>query len=290
MGVSILADDFTCVNCHSSCATCYWGRENFSCNTCKEPNTRRSDYTYGYICQCAYGFQPQSSQPASACQPCANGCFFCVGPAASDCVSLDEYLFLLVSAFPSFSLPITSTTGDKICYRTSTVGSDCLLQAINYGAGTSLGSALDSLTATSAQCKQLLSTQWPEMVYWYNTLFPTMVWPAGGNVALDFTNYFTTPILWLLEFGPSQLLEDATWQALLTDLNSLGEADWTNVLAWGGAESGYTINGGTTIKTLPAGLQGKFTENSPEADFFNSNSSVCEEVFSHCSQAGLPQG
>ena len=233
---------------------------------------------------CEDGFVRQNLVTTD-CVPCANNCAYCIGPNAEDCMTMDEENFLKRAG--NFAI---SPSALEICNREPVIGSDCTLPALNYAAGSTIPGGGTSLTPTTQQCTNILTTEWPAVRYWYNIIFPTVIW---SGMAYDFLygNYFMVPFLWIVEFGPSQLQTDAKWQALITDLNQMTFDMWRNVLAWGGDTPGYTVNSGTTVKDLPTELGTRFATNSLEAQFFNSDTSLCENssssMWAQCLLAGI---
>lgn len=244
-----------CADCSSPCERCSAAGNSAACLTCNYLNGGQSPSYSGFTCTCAAGYKEISPAVCKSCYEV-------------DCQTSDEQLFI---AFTSgYSLPITTEVASLICYRQRTFGSDCQLPSLNYFAGSAISTSGTNLTPTTAQCQSILHSQWPLTVYWFSQFFPSVI-QVVDNTDLS----FYVPLLWILEFGPSRLSSDPVWQVFLRDINALGLDDWENFLAWSGDTPQYTLDGGSTFKDLPEGLEAKLVTGTIDWTYLNGRTTLC---------------
>jgi len=238
-----------CSPCSDSCATCFIGNDDYNCYTCKVSTTElvKQSRDLG-SCSCRDGYQPgRIPVLESDCVPCVPaGCPACVGPTAQDCfssVAVAEFARL------SMTIPLPETTATHICYciplDLPTCASNVLVEIMGSLADDGNGVYQPQVS----QCYTLLNAMWPYITYWFTEIFPTFD-PAIVYRPKSFSALIVK--LWILEFTPSELVNNPDWKPIVTAFNQPAAA-YANYLAWIGTTPGYTLDG-TSTHPMPAAL------------------------------------
>ena len=213
-----------CTDCHVSCTTCFAANNNKSCLTCADSDSTPQEIGGGMMCFCRDGFV----FGLSPCVSCVDGCPYCLGPDASDCVSPQEKDFITIFQYyvPTLGLPYLTETNDMMCYRTKRPVNAC-------DTGTALGNVMGDIAdydtkpalPTPGQCRSLLTALWPYVNHWFDVIFPNFTGP-------DYSSYADRLIiksilkLWIIQFGPTVV---DTWDDIKTAM--LAPGPWTTYSA-----------------------------------------------------------
>lgn len=263
-----------CVDCVSPCATCF-GDAVDNCYTCKVSTAviKADRKGYGH-CICGNGFQPvDNPTEESSCVSCVpSGCPYCTGPTEDDCYASIEANSLSQTGF--FAISYTTTT---ICYD-QPLGSvsSCGRSFLEDIMGPLTDDGAGVYTPTKTQCNKLLLSIWPATEFWFAEIFPTL---DPITTVLNRYIYKSSFMKLILQFSPAALLNDSKWTDIVAAWNAPAP-NWENYFFWGGANPGYTINGGVTALEFPPAYKAWVllkcpTENCIEFVFFNLMSTVC---------------
>ena len=272
---------------HEVCAPCYW-----SCEVC----WKAGDSNYCEACSDSSTPTPVHGAYGTCTPGCANGCAFCYGPGADECLTQEQSEFLdKISTLTSGALPLTTETNGLMCYRQRRPAISCTpdpLEAVvdpitDY---TPAGNA----KPTSKQCKKFLVAEWPFIMHWFTQFFGTFPGPSGATDD-ELLTIKSTLYLWILQFGPAEM-SATEWDTLKTDLNSAGNL-WSSFLAWTGSPPQYSTEGANAAgKNFPTVLSdwitttcGNSMAGCLDLQVFNLKSTVCNitpcSIQSHCSIA-----
>lgn len=269
-----------CAPCDGTCANCWKAGDANFCETCSGVLT----------------FTPVSRGFGSCTLVCANGCAFCFGTAADECLTQEQSEFIdKIAALTSDALPLTTETNGLMCYRQSRPTTSCTPDPLE----TVVGSITDytptgSAKPTLKQCKKLLVAYWPFLMRWFTEFFGTFVGPSGAT-ADELLTIKSTLYLWILQFGPAEM-SATEWDTLKTDLKSAGNL-WSSFLGWTGSPPQYSTEGANAAgKNFPTVLSNWITTTCGNSmagcldlQVFNLKSTVCNitpcSIQSHCSIA-----
>lgn len=255
----------SCAACDVSCATCNLAVDPNSCLTCKAPNVSVQDLAGG---TCFVGCAIANIIPGTTCDPCPNDCPYCVDSDPASCMSKAEVDFALTAA-SLYDLPKLSEQNGSICYRTGTASNDnsrCALEAmLGYlGAGT--------ISLTTSQCYNLLNSLWPMLTLWFTDIFSTFAPPTTATDS-EKLQIKTTLLLWILQFSPSSLKHNSSWQPLVAAFND-GSSIWEKYLGWALSPRGYTLDS-TTSLPFPTELDTWLATENRDLVALNVKSTVC---------------
>ena len=250
-----------CPVCHASCTTCTveYANDPEDCTGCASTGATLSNPLGGH-CSCPLGYVAQSPATA-ACVPCSSDCSYCVGSSKEACMGSKD-LTAFATDLASAQMPLLSQTNGLICYRQPVPALSCDPWTPITGAITTDASGLHP---TLEQCYELLKVQWPMVGYWFSELFSDFTPPASATEAETYQLKAVLGLL-ILQFGPSALKSQASWQALVAVFNN-ASLDWEQLLGWTG---GYYAGG--SKHTFPEEL----TPSAFELSLFNSFSKVCD--------------
>ena len=265
----------SCGVCDNTCAQCWIAGDSSKCHTCPDQTIPPKGTLIG-SCGCGEGFVPVKDNVSAACVHCASGCTACYGPAATECLTSEQQDFILMIETMYPLLPIThETSAHLLCYRqtrptwdTSGCSTEPVLAVLGdiSGYGT-----LGSGNPTLKQCSKWLAAQWPFVTHWFTHLFPNFTGPTP--VTIRNTIIQSILYLWILQFGPSEMSDDAEWGTLKADLVAGG--NWLWYYGWAGENPGYVTNGPTsTRKTFPQVLEDWIKS----ADGCNKNTPTCLDL------------
>ena len=264
----------SCAPCHSSCLTCGNADASDSCRSCAIPGATLVPLNTLGECACRDGYVP-NAVPVGSCQACQpSGCPHCKGIDESECLTLEQIELL------KYYQPSTSKSADnRICFYTELLTWTCTPDPIEYATEPILEYTTDA-QPTYFQCLKLFSVQWPFVTFWFDQLFPNVVrlTPISSR-GLQYIK--STLYLWIMQFGPAEM---NTWTDIKALFNGAPE-NWTNYLAWLGADDGFTLDAGATVKTFPPLLLARLKDqcgsdpgNCDELFIFNRWSSVCDNL------------
>ena len=253
----------TCATCHPSCLACTTTPD--TCDSCSLADAAAKSADGAFCVRTGVTVWDGVSYFKLACV----GCDFCIGTNPQICVS-EELAAFVGKLEASYSLPLTDEANGLICFRQPVPDLTCdpltpILGELDAG-------NTGSLHPTADQCYKLLNTLWPFVTYWFGEMFPNFN-PPGTSTKVEKSMLKTVLWLWILQYGPSQLKTNAEWQGIVTTFNN-ASLDWTKVLAWAGATTGYSPNGSTKLN-FPAVLVTSLTQTSPEMQLFNYFSTLC---------------
>lgn len=217
-----------CATCHSSCKTCTSG----VCDSCKlSGEVKQVDGAY--------------------CLP---------GGTSEGCIGSDE-LTAVAALFALSDMPLLDETNGLICYRQPVPILNCDPLSKITGPIASNGAGLQP---TGEQCCELLEAQWPMAKLWFGSIFPDFTPPTSATEI----EAFQLKAVWLaliLQFGPSTLLNEASWQELVGVFNKASLV-WEQLLGW---TSGYLADG--SLHSYPVAL----VPTPLELSLFNRFSEIC---------------
>jgi len=249
-----------CSLCHASCATCAApGNDPEACTECTIAEATLSNPLGGH-CSCGLGYVAQSPATA-ACVSCSSSCSYCVGSSEEACMGSED-LNVFATNLALAQMPLLSQTNGLICYRQPVPALSCDPLTPITGAITTDASGLHP---TLDQCYKLLKVQWPMVGYWFNQIFPDFNPPNSATEAETYQLKAVLKLL-ILQFGPSVLKNEVSWQALVAVFNN-ASLDWEQLLGW---TDGYLAAG--SVNTYPA----LWTPSAFELSLFNSFSKVCD--------------
>lgn len=253
-----------CPTCHPSCLFCTTTGQCDSCNALDRA-TKSSD---GAFCVCDSVTAWDEVDYFRWC--CNAGCSYCAGVSPAACMKSEDEASFATLLTALYSLPLASAANGLMCYRqpVPTLTCDPLLAVIG-----NIGTA-----AGPDECFKLLTGQWPYVKYWFSDLFPNFTPPTATSYEVYMEVYMLKTVLWLwiLQYGPSVLKSESAWQGLVTTFNN-ASLDWTKLLAWAGASTGYSPDG-TATALFPAELEATLTQASPELQLFNHFSTLCNSA------------
>ena len=265
-----------CGSCPAMCATCH-SDSGDKCYTCAVSSAVvvKSNTNYGQ-CDCAAGYVPNDRATVeSDCVPCApSNCQYCTGPAEDNCFASEEAE--LISRL-GFGFGVPETTATKICYNTPLeFPAGCEQSLLEDIMGPLTKDAAGVYTPTKPQCDNLLRSIWPASEHWFNRIFPAFD-PATKTFPRSYFKAYL--IIVMLTFSPATLLNHPDWTVLIAAINAPA-TEWKNYLFWGGANLGYTKDGGVTALEFPPSLKAWLQPKCPLAIcpmfvMFNSESTVC---------------
>jgi len=146
-----------------------------------------------------------------------------------------------------FLLP--DTTATHICYRVPLDLPTCASNVLVEIMGSLADDGNGVYQPQVSQCNTLLNAMWPYITYWFTEIFPTFD-PPIRNFPKNFSTFIVK--LWILEFTPSELINDPDWKPIVTAFNQPAAA-YANYLAWTRTAPGYTLDG-TSTHPMPAAV------------------------------------
>ena len=255
----------SCPTCHPSCSCTTPG----ICDSCVAESGATMSVDKGF-CKCNSVTEWDGATYFQTCtlSLCHSSCTHCAAPSLEGCMSEEQADFAIHVA-ATYSLPLTTETNGAMCYRqpvppdpscdplTSVLGN-----VVTDGAG---------LHPTADQCYKLLKTSWPLINSWFDHYFPNFSPPVA---TVEETTMLKAVLkLWILQYGPNEMIADPLWQGLVSTFNNAA-LDWTKLLAWAGATTGYSADG-VTRSSFPADLAASLKQTSPELQLFNHFSKLC---------------
>lgn len=268
-----LTNDFQCLDCHSSCETCYYSSSERHCLTCKSPQASLlATYKPSYCVCTAAGYSPTISlmNPPSTCDLCKpDGCPYCVGTYEEDCMSETEGKFVL--AVKDLFLPYLGVNNNMICFRDQYFPSTCSPHPISR-----IISGFTPSDLSAQKCYKLLTEQWPSVLASFAKLFPLFTGPH--NFSINNINEVKASLyLWILQFG---YLEMDTWTDIKAAINAPFE-NWLNYEAWGGTNPGFTTDG-QTIKPFPSTLSSWLSIKCPNSKYCSETEKIFRQKSTLC--------
>ena len=273
-------NDYGCTNpCHPSCDGCDDGGDVSKCAGCKNPGATL-DTTPSGTCMC------DETSPTEASCTCLNGCAYCLGSGETYCWKSGEaFAFAHQAIQLDPALPYTTLTHGTVCYRDNLSDAAlCAEDALNHVAGVAAGG---TFTPTRDTCHAVLDAMWPSVKYWYSTIFNS---PFDFPVDSTFANQLKIKTVlqqWIYHFDATSMQTDVLWLAIVNLFNNLSAGEWATVMAWGGANPQYSVDGNNQFD-FPAPLKAWLMHSEGDLAAFNTFTTVCEAPAcgkAHCAHA-----